>query len=104
MEVRDGPVQPVEAGEVVTDENVYDRPDETMGFFPGQVVADLTASAILLAVVVALSYLVPAGVGGAVDRSRGADGGRRGWLWMLCEEMVMLVPGDARIAWGGIII
>ena len=58
VEVRQGSVKPVEEGEIITEENVYDRPDETMGFFPGQVIVDLTSSAVLLAVVVAFLVIV----------------------------------------------
>ena len=104
MEVREGPVQPVEAGEVVTDENVYDRPDETMGFFPGQVVADLTASAILLAIVVALSYLVPAPLTEPMDLSTDTYVPRPEWFFMFYDQMLMFFPGYALIPFVGIII
>jgi quinol-cytochrome oxidoreductase complex cytochrome b subunit len=104
MEVREGPVKPVEAGEVVTDENVYDRPDETMGFFPGQVLADLTASAILLAVVVALSYLVPAPLTEPMDLSTDTYVPRPEWFFMFYDQMLMFFPGYALIPFGGIII
>jgi quinol-cytochrome oxidoreductase complex cytochrome b subunit len=104
MEVREGPVKPVEAGEVVTDENVYDRPDETMGFFPGQVVADLTASAILLAIVVALSYLVPAPLTEPMDLSTDTYVPRPEWFFMFYDQMLMFFPGYALIPFGGIII
>ena len=104
MEVREGPVKPVEAGEVVTDENVYDRPDETMGFFPGQVLADLTASAILLAIVVALSYLVPAPLTEPMDLSTDTYVPRPEWFFMFYDQMLMFFPGYALIPFGGIII
>jgi menaquinol-cytochrome c reductase cytochrome b/c subunit len=104
MEVREGPVKPVEEGEIVTDENVYDRPDETMGFFPGQVVADLTASAILLAVVVALSYLVPAPLTEPMDLSTDTYVPRPEWFFMFYDQMLMFFPGYALIPFGGIII
>src|SRR5919112_521783 len=94
----------VEAGEVVTDENVYDRPDETMGFFPGQVLADLTASAILLAVVVALSYLVPAPLTEPMDLSTDTYVPRPEWFFMFYDQMLMFFPGYALIPFGGIII
>src|SRR5215218_4932154 len=58
MEVRQGPPPPVEEGEVITEENVYDRYDAPMGFFPGQVMVDLTSSAVLLVIVVVL-FAVP---------------------------------------------
>src|SRR5919199_1026336 len=57
VEVRQGPIKPVEEGEIITEDNVYDRPDETMGFFPGQVLVDLVSSSVLLAVVIVLFTL-----------------------------------------------
>src|ERR671928_191275 len=35
VEVRHGAREPVEEGEIVTEENVFDRYDEPQGFFPG---------------------------------------------------------------------
>jgi len=104
MEVRQGPVKPVEEGEIITDENVYDRPDETMGFFPSQIVADLTVSAILLAIVVALSYLVPAPLTEPMDLSTDTYVPRPEWFFMFYDQMLMFFPGFAFIPFGGIII
>ena len=42
--------------EIITEENVFDRPDETMGFFPKQVLYDLYVSTALL--VACLIFLV----------------------------------------------
>src|SRR5919202_6319914 len=104
MEVRHGPVKPVEEGEIITEENVYDRPDETMGFFPGQVVVDLTSSAVLLAVVVALSYLVPAPLTEPMDISTTSYVPRPEWFFMFYDQMLMFFPGYALIPFGGVII
>ena len=47
-----GKAKPVEE-EVITPENVYERPDETIAFFPGQVLKDgYVSTAILIACVV----------------------------------------------------
>lgn len=103
-EVRYSPPKPVEEGEVVTEKNVYDRPDETMGFFPGQVVADLIVSAVLLAVVVALSYLVPAPLTEPMDISTDTYVPRPEWFFMFYDQMLMFFPGYALIPFGGVII
>src|SRR5215210_7074145 len=55
---RAAPAKPVEE-EVITEENVYDRPDETMGFFPGQVLRDGYVSTVLLIACCVLSYVSP---------------------------------------------
>jgi menaquinol-cytochrome c reductase cytochrome b/c subunit len=104
VEVRHGPVKPVEEGEIITEENVYDRPDETMGFFPGQVAVDLISSALLLAVVVALSYLVPAPLTEPMDISTDTYVPRPEWFFMFYDQMLMFFPGYALIPFGGIII
>src|SRR5919206_1516516 len=103
-EIRHGPVKPVEEGEIITEENVYDRPDETMGFFPGQVVVDLTSSAVLLAIVVALSYLVPAPLTEPMDISTTTYVPRPEWFFFFYDQMLMFFPGYALIPFGGIII
>ena len=104
VEVRRGSVEPVEEGEIITEENVYERPDETMGFFPDQVVADLAVSAILLAIIVALSYLVPAPLTEPVDISTTTYVPRPEWFFMFYDQMLMFFPGYALIPFGGIVI
>ena|ERR687885_104514 len=104
VEVRQGSVKSVEEGEIITEENVYDRPDETMGFFPGQVIVDLTSSAVLLAVVVALSYLVPAPLTEPMDISTTSYVPRPEWFFFFYDQMLMFFPGYALIPFGGVII
>jgi menaquinol-cytochrome c reductase cytochrome b/c subunit len=104
VDVRHESVKPVEEGEIITEENVYDRPDETMGFFPGQVIADLTVSAVLLAVVVALSYLVPAPLTEPMDISTDTYVPRPEWFFMFYDQMLMFFPGWVLIPFGGVII
>jgi quinol---cytochrome c reductase cytochrome c subunit, bacillus type len=103
-EVRQGPVKPVQEGEVITEENVYDRPDETMGFFPGQIMADLVVSAVLLAVVVLLSYLIPAPLTEPEDLSTTVYVPRPEWFFFFYDQMLMFFPGYALIPFGGVII
>jgi quinol-cytochrome oxidoreductase complex cytochrome b subunit len=104
VEIRQGPIEPVEDREIITEENVYDRPDETMGFFPGQVVVDLISSAVLLAIVVALSYLLPAPLTEPMDISTDTYVPRPEWFFMFYDQMLMFFPGYALIPFGGIII
>ena len=104
VELRQGSVKPVEEGEIITEENVYDRPDETMGFFPGQVIVDLASSAVLLAVVVALSYLVPAPLTEPMDISTTSYVPRPEWFFFFYDQMLMFFPGYALIPFGGVII
>ena len=54
-----GQAKPTEE-EVITEENVYERPDETMGFVPTQVLNDLVVSTLILLSCVVLSYFAPA--------------------------------------------
>src|SRR5919205_3319184 len=103
-EIRQGPRKPVEEGERITEDNVFDRYDEPQGFFPGQVVADLTVSAILLAMGVALSYLLPAPLTEPMDISTDTYVPRPEWFFMFYDQMLMFFPGYALIPFGGIII
>ena len=104
MEVREGAPQPVREEEVITEENVYDKYDKPMSFFPTQVLVDLTSSAILLAVTVALSYLVPAPLTEPVDLSTTSYVPRPEWFFMFYDQMLMFFPGYALIPFGGVVI
>ena len=103
-EIRGGPLPPVEEGEVITEENVYDRYDAPMGFFPGQIVVDLTSSAVLLAIIVVLAYLVPTPLTEPVDLSTTTYVPRPEWFFMFYDQMLMFFPGWALIPFGGIVI
>lgn len=46
--------------EALTEQNVYSRPDETVGFFSGQLLKDRYVSAFLLIACVVLSCAAPA--------------------------------------------
>jgi menaquinol-cytochrome c reductase cytochrome b/c subunit len=104
VEIRRGPPKPVEEGEVITEENVFDRYDEPQGFFPGQVVADLTVSAVLLAIVVALSYVVPAPLTEPMDLSTTVYVPRPEWFFFFLDQWLVYFPGSALIAVGDVII
>jgi menaquinol-cytochrome c reductase cytochrome b/c subunit len=104
VEIRHGPPKPVEEGEVITEENVFDRYDEPQGFFPGQVVADLTVSAVLLAIVVALSYVVPAPLTEPMDLSTTVYIPRPEWFFFFLDQWLVYFPGSALIAVGDVII
>ena len=104
VEVRHGPREPVEEGEVVTEENVFDRYDEPQGFFPAQVVADLTVSAILLAQVVVLSYALPAPLTEPMDVSTTEYVPRPEWFFFFLDQWLIYFPGAALIAFGDVII
>ncbi len=104
MEVREGPVKPVEEGEVITEENVYDRPDETMGFFPGQIMADLVVSTILMGVIIFLSYAVPVPLTEPADISTTTYVPRPEWFFFFYDQMLMFFPGYALISFGATVI
>jgi menaquinol-cytochrome c reductase cytochrome b/c subunit len=104
VEVRHGPRKPVEEGEVITEENVFDRYDEPQAFFPGQVVADLTVSAILLAIVLGLSYVVPAPLTEPMDVSTTVYVPRPEWFFFFLDQWLVYFPGAALIAVGDVII
>jgi menaquinol-cytochrome c reductase cytochrome b/c subunit len=104
VEVRHGPREPVDEGEIVTEENVFDRYDEPQGFFPGQVVVDLTVSAILLALVVALSYVVPAPLTEPMDVSTTVYIPRPEWFFFFLDQWLVYFPGSVLISFGDVII
>ncbi len=104
VEVRHGPRKPIEEGEIVTEENVFDHYDEPQGFFPGQVVVDLTVSAILLAVVVALSYAVPAPLTEPMDVSTTEYVPRPEWFFFFLDQWLLYFPGAPLIAVGDVIV
>lgn len=104
MEVREGARPPVEEGEVITEENVYDRYDAPMSFFPGQVMVDLISSAALLAVTVLLAYLVPAPLTEPMDLSTTSYVPRPEWFFMFYDQLLMFFPGYVLIPFGGVVI
>lgn len=103
-ELRRRPARPVEEGEIIDEENVYDRPDETMGFFPGQILADLTVSTFLLVIVIALSYLIPVPLTEPIDITTTTYVPRPEWFFFFYDQLLMFFPGYALISFGGVVI
>ncbi|MEW6636634.1 MAG: cytochromesubunit B of the bc complex-like protein [Actinomycetota bacterium] len=99
VETGRGPVE-----EEITEKNVYDLPDKTMGFFPGQVVVDLTSSTILLVVIIALSYLIPVPLTEPADLSTTTYVPRPEWFFLFYDQMLMFFPGYALISFGATVI
>ncbi|WP_119069738.1 cytochromesubunit B of the bc complex-like protein [Rubrobacter indicoceani] len=100
---RAAPAKPKDA-EVITEENVFDRPDETMGFFPGQIVRDAVVSCLLLIACAVLSYAAPAPLAGPADPATVDYVPRPEWFFFFYEQMLMFFPGYALIAFGAVVI
>ena len=98
-----GQAKPLEE-EVITEENVYERPDETIAFFPGQVLKDgYVSTAILLACVV-LSYAAPAPLSEPADTATVEYVPRPEWFFFFYEQMLMFFPGYALISFGAVVV
>ncbi|HEV3477185.1 MAG TPA: cytochromesubunit B of the bc complex-like protein [Rubrobacteraceae bacterium] len=98
-----GKEKPVEE-EVITPENVYERPDETMGFFPGQVLRDGYVSTALLIACVVLSYAAPAPLSAPADTATISYVPRPEWFFFFYEQMLMFFPGYALISFGAVVV
>lgn len=95
--------KPVEE-ELITEENVYDKPDETIGFFPGQILKDGYVSTFLLVACVLLSYLAPAPLTEPANISTITYVPRPEWFFFFYEQMLMFFPGYALIAFGAVVV
>ncbi|CAN5873785.1 hypothetical protein BH23ACT11_BH23ACT11_28790 [soil metagenome] len=104
MDVRHGSPEAVEENEVVTEDNVYDKYDEAMGFFPGQVVADLIVSLFLLLIITILAYMVPAPLTEPADVSTSTYVPRPEWFFFFYDQMLIFFPGYALIPFGAVVI
>lgn len=98
-----GKAKPVEE-EVITEENVFDRPDETMGFFPGQVLKDGYVATFLLIACSILSYVAPAPLSEPADTATIEYVPRPEWFFFFYEQMLMFFPGYALIAFGAVVV
>jgi quinol-cytochrome oxidoreductase complex cytochrome b subunit len=98
-----GKAKPVEE-EVITEENVYDRPDETIGFFPTQVLYDGYVSMFLLIATVVLSYYSPAPLSEPANTATVDYVPRPEWFFFFYEQMLMFFPGYALISFGAVAI
>ena len=98
-----GKQKPVEQ-EVITEENVFERPDETIAFFPKQVLYDLFVSTLLLLACTVLSYVSPAPLTEPADTATVTYVPRPEWFFFFYEQMLMFFPGYALIAFGAVIV
>jgi len=98
-----GQAKPLEE-EVITEENVYERPDETMGFFPGQVLRDLFVSALILIACTVLSYVSPAPLTEPANPATISYVPRPEWFFFFYEQMLMFFPGYALIGFGAVVV
>ena len=98
-----GKAKPLEE-EVITEENVFERPDETMGFFPKQVLYDLFVSTLILIACSVLSYVSPAPLTEPADPASITYIPRPEWFFFFYEQMLMFFPGYALIGFGAVVI
>ena len=98
-----GKAKPLEE-EVITEENVFERPDETMGFFPKQVLYDLFVSTLILIACSVLSYVSPAPLTEPADPATITYIPRPEWFFFFYEQMLMFFPGYALIGFGAVVI
>jgi menaquinol-cytochrome c reductase cytochrome b/c subunit len=98
-----GKAKPLEEEEI-TEENVYERPDETMAFFPGQVLIDLFVSTLILIACTVLSYVSPAPLTEPADPATITYVPRPEWFFFFYEQMLMFFPGYALIGFGAVVV
>src|ERR671932_1839850 len=98
-----GQAKPLEE-EVITQENVYERPDETMAFFPKQVLYDLFVSPLILLACVALSYVSPAPLTEPADPATTTYVPRPEWFFFFYEQMLMFFPGYTLVPFGAVVV
>jgi menaquinol-cytochrome c reductase cytochrome b/c subunit len=98
-----GKAKPLEEEEI-TEENVFERPDETMAFFPGQVLIDLFVSTLILIACTVLSYVSPAPLTEPADPATITYVPRPEWFFFFYEQMLMFFPGYALIGFGAVVV
>jgi quinol-cytochrome oxidoreductase complex cytochrome b subunit len=98
-----GTAKPLEE-EVITEENVFERPDETIAFFPKQVLYDLFVSTLILLACCVLSYVSPAPLTEPADPATITYIPRPEWFFFFYEQMLMFFPGYALIGFGAVVI
>ena len=98
-----GKGKPVEE-EIITEENVFSRPDETIGFFPKQVLYDGFISTLILIACCVLSYVSPAPLTEPADPATITYVPRPEWFFFFYEQMLMFFPGYALISFGAVVI
>jgi quinol-cytochrome oxidoreductase complex cytochrome b subunit len=90
--------------EVITEENVFERPDETIAFFPKQVLYDLFVSTLILLASCVLSYVLPAPLSEPADPATTTYIPRPEWFFFFYEQMLMFFPGYALIGFGAVVV
>ena len=90
--------------EEITEENVYDSYDETIPFFPDQILIEGYLCVLLLLVVTALSYLAPAPLTEPADTATVTYVPRPEWFFFFYEQMLMFFPGYALISFGAVVV
>ena len=90
--------------EIITEENVFERPDETIAFFPKQVLYDLFISTLILLACVVLSYVSPAPLTEPADPATVTYVPRPEWFFFFYEQMLMFFPGYALIGFGAVVV
>ena len=98
-----GQAKPIEE-EIITEENVFERPDETMAFFPKQVLYDLFVSTLILLACSVLSYVSPAPLTEPADPATITYIPRPEWFFFFYEQMLMFFPGYALIGFGAVVV
>ena len=101
--VATGKAKPPEE-EVITEENVYERPDETIAFFPKQVLYDLAVSTLILIACCVLSWFAPAPLTEPADTATITYVPRPEWFFFFYEQMLMFFPGYALIGFGAVVV
>jgi quinol---cytochrome c reductase cytochrome c subunit, bacillus type len=89
--------------EVITEENAYDSYDETIPFFPDQILIEGYLCVLLLLVVTALSYIAPAPLTEPADTATVTYVPRPEWFFFY-EQMLMFFPGYALVSFGAVVV
>jgi menaquinol-cytochrome c reductase cytochrome b/c subunit len=90
--------------EVITEENAYDSYDETIPFFPDQILIEGYLCVLLLLVVTVLSYLAPAPLTEPADTATVTYVPRPEWFFFFYEQMLMFFPGYALVSFGAVVV
>jgi menaquinol-cytochrome c reductase cytochrome b/c subunit len=90
--------------EVITEENAYDSYDETIPFFPDQILIEGYLCVLLLLVVTALSYIAPAPLTEPADTATVTYVPRPEWFFFFYEQVLMFFPGYALVSFGAVVV
>ena len=90
--------------EIITEENVFSRPDETIGFFPKQVLYDGFISTLILIACCVLSYVSHAPLTEPAHAATVTYVPRPEWFFFFYEQMLMFFPGYALISFGAVVV